>query len=88
MNEKVFKTLEYNKIRTLLAEHAFSAEAKERCLNLLPITDKQEIELLQLQTKDALSRLFKCGRLSFSGVHNMNDSLKRLEIGGSLNAIE
>ena len=88
MNEKVFHTLEYNKIRTYLAEYAFCEEAKKRCLSLVPITDKEEIELLQLQTKDALSRLFKCGSLSFSGVHNLNDSLKRLEIGGSLNVIE
>ena len=88
MNEKVFHTLEYNKIRTYLAEYAFCEEAKKRCLSLVPIIDKEEIELLQLQTKDALSRLFKCGSLSFSGVHNLNDSLKRLEIGGSLNVIE
>lgn len=88
MNEKVFKTLEYNKIRTQLAEYAYSEEAKKRCLTLVPITDKEQIELLQRQTKDALSRLFKCGSLSFSGVHNLNDSLKRLEIGATLNAVE
>ena len=53
-----------------------------------PITDKAQIEQLQLQTKDALSRLFRCGNLSFSGVHSVNDSLKRLEIGASLSAAE
>ena len=88
MNEKVLKTLEYTKIRQQLSEYAFSEEAKNRCLTLEPITDRPQIELLQLQTKDALSRLFKCGPLSFSGVRNLNDSLKRLEIGGSLNAVE
>lgn len=88
MNEKALKTLEYHKIRNQLSEYAFSEEAKKRCLELVPITDKEQIELLQLQTKDALSRLFKCGSLSFSGVRNLNDSLKRLEIGGALNAVE
>ena len=88
MNEKALYTLEYHKIRTLLAEYAASEEAKRRCLTLTPSTDRAQIELEQLQTKDALDRLFKCGRLSFSGVRNLNDSLKRLELGSSLNAIE
>lgn len=88
MNEKALYTLEYHKIRTLLAEYAASEEAKRRCLSLTPSTDRGEIELAQLQTKDAMDRLFKCGRLSFSGVRNLNDSLKRLELGSSLNAIE
>ena len=86
MNEKVLKTLEYNKILNQLSEYACSPEAKKRCLALRPITDKAQIEQLQLQTKDALSRLFRCGNLSFSGVHSVNDSLKRLEIGASLSA--
>lgn len=88
MNEKALYTLEYTKIRTILAEYAFSEEAKRRCLTLVPITDRNRIELEQQQTKDALDRLFKCGRITFSGVRNLNDSLKRLEIGSSLNAIE
>ena len=88
MNEKVLKTLEYNKILNQLSEYACSLEAKKRCLALRPITDKAQIEQLQLQTKDALSRLFRCGNLSFSGVHSVNDSLKRLEIGASLSAAE
>lgn len=88
MNEKVLRTLEYNKIIEQLAEYAHSKQAKDRCLALRPITDITEIEQLQLQTKDALNRIFKSGSLSFSGVSNITDSLKRLEIGGSLSAIE
>ena len=70
MNEKVFHTLEYNKIRTYLAEYAFCEEAKKRCLSLVPITDKEEIELLQLQTKDALF---------FAAFHNRFDNSPRQE---------
>lgn len=88
MNEKVLKTLEYNKITDQLAEYAYSAGAKKRCLSLRPITDKALIEQLQLQTKDALSRLFKGGSLSFSGVSDIGESLKRLAIGGSLSTTE
>ena len=88
MNEKVLHTLEYNKILDQLTEYAFSADAKSRCQKLRPITDRAQIEQLQLQTSDALSRLFKYGSLSFSGVTDIRDSLKRLEIGGALSAIE
>lgn len=88
MNEKVLHTLEYNKILDQLTEYAFSANAKSRCQKLRPITDRAQIEQLQQQTSDALSRLFKYGSLSFSGVTDIRDSLKRLEIGGALSAIE
>lgn len=88
MNEKVLHTLEYNKILDQLTEYAFSADAKSRCQKLRPITDRAQIEQLQQQTSDALSRLFKYGSLSFSGVTDIRDSLKRLEIGGALSAIE
>lgn len=88
MNEKVLHTLEYNKILDQLTEYAFSADAKSRCQKLRPITDRAQIEQLQQQTSDALSRLFKYGSLSFSGITDIRDSLKRLEIGGALSAIE
>lgn len=88
MNEKVLQTLEYNKILDQLTEHAYSSDAKQRCKTLRPITDRAVIEQLQLQTSDALSRIFKYGSLSFSGISDIRDSLKRLEIGGSLSAME
>lgn len=88
MNEKVLHTLEYNKILDQLTEYAFSADARSRCQKLRPITDRAQIEQLQQQTSDALSWLFKYGSLSFSGVTDIRDSLKRLEIGGALSAIE
>ena len=88
MNEKVLHTLEYNKILDQLTEYAFSADARSRCQKLRPITDRAQIEQLQQQTSDALSRLFKYGSLSLSGVTDIRASLKRFEIGGALSAIE
>lgn len=84
MNEKVLKTLEYNKIIDLLTEYATSESGRELCRKLKPMTDLMTIENAQEQTKDALSRIFKKGSLSFSGLHNIGASLKRLEIGGTL----
>ena len=48
------------------------------------MTDLMTIETAQEQTKDALSRIYKKGSLSFSGLHNIGASFKRLEIGGTL----
>ncbi len=84
MNEKVLKTLEYNKIIDLLTGYATSESGRELCRRLKPMTDLTTIENAQEQTKDALSRIYKKGSLSFSGLHNIGASLKRLEIGGTL----
>ena len=88
MNKKVYHTLEYNKILEKLAEYASCEEAKKRCLALEPITDKTEITRLEENVSDALSRLYRSSSLSFSGVHNVNGSLKRLDMGGTLNTTE
>ena len=84
MNEKVLKTLEYNKIIELLSEYATSESGRELCQKLKPMTDLEMITSAQAQTRDALSRIYKKGSLSFSGLHNIGASLKRLEIGGTL----
>lgn len=88
MNEKALNTLEYHKILALLAEYTSCEDTKAACLALRPITDINEINHLQQTTADALSRIYKKGALSFSGTHNIHASLKRLDIGSSLNMKE
>lgn len=88
MNKKVLHTLEFDKIIETLTEFAYSRLAKEQCRNLLPMTDIASINAAQEQTKDALMRIFKKGSLSFSGIHPVAASLKRLEAGGSLSIPE
>ncbi len=88
MNKKALHTLEYDKIIEILTEFAYSQAAKEQCRNLLPMTDLSAVNEAQRQTDDALLRIYKKGGLSFSGVHPVGASLKRLEIGGSLSIPE
>lgn len=88
MNQKVYHTLEYYKILDMLAGYASCEETRKRALALTPITDAAKIEHLQQTTSDALSRLYKGSGISFAGIHNVNASLKRLDIGGSLNTTE
>ena len=88
MNHKVLSTLEYHKILEQLAGYAASEEVKRRCLKIHPLTDIKQINMLQQNTKDALSRLYKNSNITFSGVCNVRASLKRLDIGASLNTTE
>ena len=88
MNQKVLRTLEYNKIVERLAEYAFGADTKERCLSLLPSTSLSEITNAQLQTKDAMNRSLKKGRLDCSGIKPLSSAIRRVEIGGTMNIEE
>ena len=88
MNHKALKTLEYNKIIGQLTEYASSSMGKELCSSLLPSIDYDEIVQSQQETTDAVSRIRMKGSLSFNGVRDIRDSLKRLEIGSSLGIIE
>ena len=88
MNQKALKVLEYDKIIQLLAEQATSDAGKKRCLELVPMTDKQLITDAQAQTADALSRIYRKGSISFGGLKDPGFQMKRLEIGGCLNAAE
>ena len=88
MNQKALKVLEYDKIIHLLADQATSDAGKKHCLELKPMTDKQDIIQAQTQTSDALSRIFRKGNLAFGGLKDPGFQMKRLEIGGTLNAAE
>lgn len=88
MNQKALTSLEYYKIIERLTEKASSPMGKELCRKLLPSTDINEIRLMQTQTKDALTRLFQKGSVSFGSVKDIRGSLKRLEIGSSLGIME
>ncbi len=88
MNEKALRILEYGKIRQQLADHAGSAFGRAKCLALEPKTDIGSIRRLQKETSDALNRIYKKGGLSFSGIPNIGESIKRLEIRSTLTITE
>lgn len=84
MNQKAYKALEYYKIIDQLTEKASSPMGKELCRTLEPLSDIEVIRHMQTQTKDALTRLFQKGSISFGSVKDIRGSLKRLEIGSTL----
>jgi len=88
MNQKVLKTLEYNKIIDILTDKADSEPGRKLCRELTPSTDLKEIRDAQRETRDALSRLFKVGSTSFGSNKDLGFSIKSLEIGSTLSASE
>ena len=88
MNNKTLRILEYNKIIDLLTEQATSDAGREICHKLKPMTDLADIQQAQQETADALTHIYQKGNLSFYGLSNPEGSLKRLEIGGTLNIKE
>lgn len=88
MNEKSLRILEYNKIIEKLIDCATSSMGKDMCKKLLPSTDLGEICQGQMETSDALSRIYAKGSLSFSGLWDIRDSLLRLKVGSSLSITE
>lgn len=88
MNKKTLVKLEYNKIIELLTDHASSFSGKELCRRLKPMTSLSDIQIAQEETGAAFTRIVKKGRPSFGGCNPVNDSLRRLEIGGSLGSGE
>ena len=74
MNEKALKTLEYDKIIEKLTACATSPQGKALCAHLSPSSDLAQICQLQMETSDALARIYRKGSLSFSGVTDIQVS--------------
>ncbi len=88
MNEKTLRILEFHKITDMLASCASSEPGKALCRALVPMCVPEDIALAQTQTADALARLFKKDRISFSGCRPILATVRALEIGSVLSAPE
>ena len=88
MNKRSIRVLEYNKILEQLEQHAVTAGAKRKVSHLKPYRDISTIEALQQNTRDAFLRLEKHGQVSFTGITNVSESLRLLEIDSALSTSE
>ena len=86
--EKSLNKLELHVVLEKLAECAHSEEAKERCRKLTPLTDAEEIQLLQQQTSAACKLISLKGAPSFHELKDIAASLERADRGGCLTPVE
>ena len=88
MNQKTLSKLEFDKISALLEEEASSFRGRQLCRRLKPMTDLNKIDTYQEQTAAAFTRIVRKGRISFGDAAPIEESMKRLEIGGALSISE
>ena len=88
MNQKTLAKLEFDKIISRLEDEAGSFRGRQLCRRLKPMTDLEKINTFQEQTAAAFTRIIKKGRISFSDAAPVEESMKRLEIGGALSISE
>ncbi|MDU4697903.1 MAG: endonuclease MutS2 [Paenibacillus sp.] len=88
MDEKIFKTMEYQKIIDQLSSYSQTALGKRTAEALRPATDLEDVKRMLQATDEA----FKVDRLKgapgFGGVVDITPAVKRARIGGTLNPHE
>ena len=89
MEEKTLKILEYDKILERLSTYATSEAGREYCLRLTPSSNFRHLSLWQKNTTDACTRIRLSGHsVSFRGLKDIPDTLKRIDMGASLSIPE
>lgn len=88
MNERIMHVLEFNKIMNQLKTHAATSIGKERCVQLKPFSNIDDVRHLQSETDEAMQveRLNKS--IPLGGIVDIRASLKRTEIAGILSPSE
>ena len=88
MNQKILKTLEYDRIKQMLQGHAITAFGQEKIAQLAPINDADLIQIQINQTKDGVDIERLKGGIPLPQLENIRPHLKRIEIGAMLNGSE
>ncbi len=88
MKEKIFKTLEFNKIREMLSELCVNDDAKQMALELVPQNNMDYVKTALRATDNAVVCVCKFGTPPVLRVSPVDIVLKRIDIGGSLSAGE
>ena len=88
MEEKTFKTLEFNKIREMLSDICINDESKEEAFATKPFSSLAEVEMALTDTDNAVVAVYKFGAPSISRILPVEKSIKRVEMGGVLSTVE
>jgi DNA mismatch repair protein MutS2 len=88
VQQRVMKTLEFDKVRNQLIEHTHSSLGREKAQTLLPSVDFDEVSRLQEETDEAAKVLRIKGNVPLGGIHDIRPHTKRAQIGGMLSPME
>lgn len=82
--EKSLLKLELDRVLEQLSECAGSQEGKQRCLQLRPSSDLEDVQAMLHETATASDLSTKKGYPGFSGVRDVSASLEHADRGGTL----
>lgn len=85
MGCKTLNVLEFNKILDIIADYSATAQAREQILCIKPISCIQNVRDMLNYVDEAMQMIITKGFPHFDGMHDIRESLKRLEAGGILN---
>lgn len=85
---KDYKSLELDKILSMLANETTCADAAELAGRIEPDTDVKHVARLLQETDDAFVLMARFGAPSFYGMTNVTNALRRAQAGGVLNLPE
>lgn len=88
MDTKTLKTLEFDKVKELLAELAVNNEAKDTAMSLVPQDELDKVKLALSDTDRSVVAICKYGTPPILKVSSAAGALKRINIGGSLSTSE
>ena len=88
MDEKVLKTLEYDKVMSLVAENAVLKGTKRYISAYVPTADYSEVEFLLKKTQEAFTLLYEMGTPSIEFFDEPDDELERAQKGSLLSLAE
>lgn len=84
MDTAVLKTLEYHKIRVMLADKSSSIMGRELAEKLIPTSDLAEVKMRIAETQEAREIIDAISNIPLGGIRDVRKLLKRTEIGSVL----
>src|SRR5699024_4919413 len=88
MNERTLNVLEFDKVICLLIEETATSVGLNKAKKIEPSVSYEELEELQAETAQAMNVLRLDKHVPFTHMVDINDTVKRCEIGGILNKEE
>lgn len=88
MNNKSFTTLEFDKVKHIIADYAISRRAKDIIIGLTPYDNIADINFALSETGDAIQCIEKIGLVPIRGIGDLSAITKRLDMGGVLSIAE
>ncbi|WP_339250871.1 endonuclease MutS2 [Sporosarcina sp. FSL W8-0480] len=88
MENRVLKTLEFDKVRDIVATYCTSTAGRSYMEKLVPLSDFDEVVRLLEETDEGLAILRVRGNVPMGGISDIRPHAKRAQIGGVLSGYE